>query len=51
MIWFSGFALFFQYNFWIGFENFKSFYLEKTQSNGKRPTAMITICKYYIEPW
>jgi len=43
-----------QYNIWIGFvsEKPKSFYwyLEKTQSNSMRSTAMITICKYYIKP-
>jgi len=43
-----------QYNFWIGFEaeKLKSLYgyLEKSQSNSMGPTAMITICKYYIKP-
>jgi len=42
-----------QYNFLIGFElkKLKSLYcyLEKTQSNSIMPTAMITICKYYIK--
>jgi len=44
----------FQYNFGFGFESekFESsyWYLEKTQGHSMRPTAMITICKYYIKP-
>jgi len=44
----------FQYSFWIGFESEKVeslyWYLEQTPSNSVRPTAMITMCKYYIKP-
>jgi len=43
-----------QYSFWfeIETEKLKSFnwYLEKIQGRSMRPTAMITICKCYIEP-
>jgi len=43
-----------QYSFWFGCESekLKSFYwyLEKTQGHSMRPTATITICKYFIKP-
>ena len=42
-----------QYNFWVGFESEKLkslyWYLEETQSHSMRPTAMITMCKYYFK--
>jgi len=51
---FSWFHYILQFNFWVGSvsEKLKSlyWYLEKTQCNRMRPTAMITICKYYIKP-
>jgi len=44
-----------QYSFWFGFESEKLnslyWYLEKTQGHSVRPTAMITMCKYYTKPW
>jgi len=44
----------FQYSFWLGFESEKLtslyWYLEMTQGHTMRPTAMITVCKYYIKP-
>jgi len=43
-----------QYSFWFGFESEKLealyWYLEETQGHSMRPTAIITICKYYIKP-
>jgi len=43
-----------QCSFWFGFESEKlkslHWYLEKTQGHSMRPTALITMCKYYIKP-
>jgi len=54
MIRFSHLHYILQYSFWFGFESEKLkslyWYLERTQNNSMRPSAMITICKYYVKP-
>jgi len=45
-----GFSLYFEIYFWIEFEKHKPLHLEKNPSKSMRPTAMITISKYYTEP-